>query len=231
MPRPSTPLLSPERIRRTALAILDREGLAALSMRRLAQELGVRAASLYNHVATKDELLDQIASEIMEQVDTSAFAPDSPADWRAALITWGRSYRAALAAHPNIVPYLAYGPAHREASLRRADEIHGGLTRAGWPPRYATMIGAAVKYLVIGAAMGSFARGFIDDATLYAGRFPHLTQAHLLRAHAERIDQDSFELALHALVDGLSAQYEQVVLHHSPEDHPEPAGQDRESSS
>lgn len=58
---------------------------------------------------------------------------------------------------------LAYGPARREGSLRRADAVHGGLVGAEWPPRYATMIGASTKYLVIGSAMASFARGFDDD--------------------------------------------------------------------
>lgn len=200
MPRPSTPRLSRDQIVARALNIIDDGGLHALSMRRLADELGVKAASLYNHVATKDELLDEVASELMEQVDVSGF---DGTDWAAALIRWARSYRAAFAAHPNIVPFLAYGPARRPTSLRRADAVHGGLTRAGWPPRDATLIGAAVKYLVIGAAMGSFSGGFIDDVQVYLDHYPNLERAHLLREHAAEVDTDSFELALHALVDGL----------------------------
>lgn len=192
----------------TALAIIDDGGLHALSMRRLADELGVKAASLYNHVATKDDVLDEVASALTAQIDVSAFAGE---DWQAAVIRWARSYRAAFAAHPNIVPFLAYGPARREASLRRADAVHGGLVRAGWPPRDATLIGAAVKYLVIGAAMGSFSGGFIDDVQVYLDRYPNLEQAHLIREHAEEIDTDSFELALHALVDGLAHRYAEVV--------------------
>lgn len=204
VPRPSTPRLSREQIVATALDVIDAGGLHALSMRRLADELGVKAASLYNHVATKDELLDEVASALMEQVDVAGFAG---ADWPTAVIGWARSYRAAFAAHPNIVPFLAYGPARRAASLRRADTVHGGLVKAGWPPRDATLIGAAVKYLVIGAAMGSFSGGFIDDVQVYLDRYPNLEQAHLLREHAEEIDTDSFELALHALVDGLRRRY------------------------
>jgi AcrR family transcriptional regulator len=199
MPRPSSPLLSAERIQRGALEIIDTFGLEALSMRRLAEHLGVRAASLYNHVATKDDLLHDIANGLMDQVDVSGF----DIDWATGLKTWARSYRATLAAHPNLVPYLAYGPGRREEALRRADTIHGGLTRAGWPARYATMIGASTKYLVYGSAMASFAGGFDDDAELYEGRFPHLDRAHLLRQHADKIDSESFELALSALIDGL----------------------------
>jgi AcrR family transcriptional regulator len=170
-------------------------------MRRLAGELGVRAASLYSHYATKDELLQDIADDIMSPVDTTAFA----VDWRDGLRVWARSYRAALAAHPNMVPVLATGPARRETSLARADAVHGGLVAAGWPPRHATMIGASTKYLVLGAALSSFSRGFDDDVAVYGDRYPHLAQAHLLREHAEAVDTDSFELALDAFVAGLEA--------------------------
>jgi AcrR family transcriptional regulator len=211
MPRPSSPLLSVERIRGCALTIIDAEGLEALSMRRLADRLGVRAASLYNHVATKDELLHDIANELMDRVDVSGFG----IDWPTGLRTWARSYRATLRTHPNLVPFLAHGPGRREAALQRADAIHGGLTRAGWPPRYATMIGASTKYLVVGSAMASFAHGFDDDTELYEGRFPHLDQAHLLRRHGE-IDHDSFELALSALIDGLHQLASEVMAGAAP---------------
>ena len=79
MGRPSTPILTRERIRATALAIIDRDGLTGLSMRKLAVELGVQAASLYSHVATKEELLHAVANDIMAQVDVSGFEND---DWR-----------------------------------------------------------------------------------------------------------------------------------------------------
>ncbi|MFC7616640.1 TetR/AcrR family transcriptional regulator [Actinokineospora soli] len=126
MPRPSTPLLSRDRIRAGALAVVDSAGLAGLSMRRLAAELGVQAPSLYTHYKTKDELLQDIADDIMATVDTSAFA----LDWRAGLRVWARSYRAALAAHPNMVPVLATGPARREVSSPAPTP-----STAAWSPR------------------------------------------------------------------------------------------------
>jgi AcrR family transcriptional regulator len=202
MPRPSTPILSRDRIRAAALAIIDRDGLPGLSMRRLAGELGVQAPSLYSHFATKDALLDDVCDEIMSGVDVSDF---EAADWQTGIRTWARSYRAALAAHPNIVPFLAAGPARRDSALRVANAVHGGLVRAGWPPRYATMIGASTKYLVLGAAIGSFSRGFEDDVKVYLDRYPNLSQAHRLAEHADEIDQGSFELALDSFLHGLSA--------------------------
>lgn len=208
MPRPSTPILSRDGIRAAALAIVDEDGLAGLSMRRLAERLGVRAASLYRHVPTKDELLEDVANEIMSRVDTSAFAEG---DWRNGLQVWASSYRAALAAHPNIVPFLAYGPARRPAALQRADAVHGGLIGAGWPPRYATMIGASIKYLVVGSAISSFSSGFSEDVLVYLDRYPNLSQAHLLAARAGEIDSDSFELAMAAFLNGLSLLFPTVV--------------------
>jgi len=208
MARPRQALLSRERIVATATAIVDAEGLPALSIRRLADELGVRGPSLYNHFATKDDILDAVADAITEQVDTSFF---EHLDWRLALRRWGRSYRDALAAHPNIVPHLAQGPGRRPAALAMADAVYGGLISAGWPPARATHIGALMRYLVAGSALGSFARGFVEDPRLYADRYPHLNQAHLLADHQKSVDEGAFSLGLDALVNGLAAEYERIV--------------------
>lgn len=204
MGRPKTPLLSLARMASAALDIVDSDGLDGLSMRRLATVLGVQVASLYNHVRNKDELLHEIGNQIMSQVDVTGFRDG---DWREGIATWARSYRAALRAHPNMVPFLATGPGRRETALQRADAVHGGLVAAGWPPRQATLIGASTKYLVVGAAMTSFGRGFDDDVQVYVDRYPHLGQAHKLRAHADEIDNEAFELALLSFLDGLERRF------------------------
>jgi AcrR family transcriptional regulator len=208
MARPRQALLSRQRIIEAATALIDSEGLAALSTRRLAAELGVRGPSLYNHVATKDDLLDAVADAITGQVDISVFGRY---DWRVALRLWACSYRDALTAHPNIVPYLAQGPGRRPAALSMADAVYGGLVDAGWPAARATHIGALMRYFVAGSALGSFARGFVEDPQLYATRYPHLTQAHRLAEHQQSVDEGAFTLGLDALIDGLAAVYEQVV--------------------
>ncbi len=208
MARPSAPLLSKDLIRDTALAQIDEHGLQALSMRRLAHELGVQAASLYSHYRTKDALLDAVANLLVREVDTSGFDED----WRTGLLRWARSYHAALAAHPNAVPIIASGTQRREEFLAMADAVHGGLVGAGWAPRRATEISGAVKYLVIGAACTPFASGFADDVQVYLDRYPNLTQAHRLRADATRIDEDSFSLGLQALVAGLEPGPEAALL-------------------
>ncbi|HET9500846.1 MAG TPA: TetR family transcriptional regulator [Marmoricola sp.] len=206
MGRPPVPLLSRDRIRDAALELVDSEGLAALSMRSLARALGVQAASLYTHYPTKDAVLDAVANLLTRQVDTTGF----DVDWQEGLRSWGRSYRAALQQHPNAAPVVAAGTGERADFLAMADGVHGGLVGHGWPPRYATMIAASVKYLVIGAATTPFGSGFADDTTVYLERYPNLVQAHRIREHAEEIDADSFELALACLITGLESVYAEV---------------------
>lgn len=134
MARPRKPLLSRDRIVETAGALVDAEGLGALSTRRLAAELGVSGPSLYNHFRTKDEILDAVADAVSAKIDLSMFAADDDRDWLTALRDWAVSYRAALADHPHIVPVLAQGPGRRPAGLRVADAVFGAMVRAGWPP-------------------------------------------------------------------------------------------------
>ncbi|RKR85842.1 TetR family transcriptional regulator [Micromonospora pisi] len=208
MPRPRQALLSRQRIIETAANLIDAEGLGAFSTRRLAAELGVRGPSLYNHFATKDEILDAVADSITAQVDVSSFGHG---DWRDALRQWGLSYRSALAAHPNIVPHLAQGPGRRPAALAMADAVYGGLVDAGWPPARATHIGALMRYFVTGSALGSFARGFVEDPGFYAAQYPHLSQAHRLAEHQQSVDEGAFALGLDALIEGLSHTYERLV--------------------
>ncbi|WP_059010664.1 TetR/AcrR family transcriptional regulator [Streptomyces specialis] len=213
MGRPRRPLLSRDRIVEAALRITDTEGLPALSTRRLAAELGVSGPSLYNHFRTMDELVDAVADSVLAQVDISMFGR---LDWRTALRDWARSYRAALAAHPNLVPVLARGPGRRPGALRLADAVFGGLVEGGWPRPHATRIGALMRYFVTGSALGSFASGFPADASLYSGAYPHLGQAHLLADHQQEIDEGAFETGLEALLDGLEFRFARVRPSSSP---------------
>jgi AcrR family transcriptional regulator len=139
----------------------------------------VRAPSLYNHFATKEEILDAAADEIIAGVDVSMFGR---ADWPEALAQLAHAYRAALVAHPNAVPLVARGPARRPAALRLAEAVFGALVDAGWSRRDATSIGAALRYFVAGSALGSVARGC-------------------------EADEPAFELGLQSMIDGLVRRF------------------------
>jgi AcrR family transcriptional regulator len=164
----------------------------------------VQGPSLYNHFATKAQIIDAVADAVIEQVDVSAFGA---CPWPEALRRWAKSYRAVLAEHPNIVPALAHGPGRRPAALAMADAVYGALIKAGWSPARATHIGALMRYLVTGSALGSFALGFPDDPDLYE-QYPHLHHAHRLADHRQRVDEGAFVLGLETLLAGLAIRLE-----------------------
>ncbi|WP_329387447.1 TetR/AcrR family transcriptional regulator C-terminal domain-containing protein [Streptomyces sp. NBC_01351] len=216
MARPRKPLLSRARIVEAAGALVDAEGLEAVSTRRLAAALGVSGPSLYNHFRTKDEILEAVADAVSARVDLSMFEPEAGLEWRGALHAWAHSYRDALSDHPNIVPVLARGPGRRPAGLRLADAVFGAMTAAGWPPGQATRIGALMRYFILGSAVASFAGGFVDDETAYdPSDYPHLGQAHLLAERRREVDEGAFETGLTALLDGLALQYK-ALAHANP---------------
>ncbi|UFS98120.1 TetR/AcrR family transcriptional regulator [Nocardia huaxiensis] len=209
MARPRRPLLSRARIIAAALELIDAEGLTAVSTRRLATVLGVQGPSLYNHVGTKDELIDAVVDTVLSKVDTTMFDALGPGnrDWRTALDRWARAYRDVITAHPNVVPALASGPGRRPHALRMADAVYGGLLAAGWPRPQATSVAILMRYFITGSALGSFAAGFPADTTVYAADYPNLNQAHLLADRESAIARTAFDTGLTALLDGLEARY------------------------
>jgi TetR/AcrR family tetracycline transcriptional repressor len=97
----ATPLTTDE-LYETALRIVDAEGLEALSMRRLAKEVGVEAASLYHHIPSKDALIDGMLVRMRAEVQ---LAEPFPEDWIDLFVAIFAEYRRVLTAHPNLVIY------------------------------------------------------------------------------------------------------------------------------
>lgn len=114
-PRRQAP--SVDQIVRAAIKIADTEGLAALSMRRVAAELGSGTASLYRYVASRDELLDLM----IDAVRGEAAPPPLSGDWRTDLAHVARHARATLLRHPWLGLELAGRPALGANSLRHYD--------------------------------------------------------------------------------------------------------------
>jgi AcrR family transcriptional regulator len=127
--QPRAPL-NRERVLHAAITIADRAGIEALSMRKLGQELGVEAMSLYNHVANKDDLLDGMLDVLVSEIEP----PASGDDWKAALRERALEARALLGRHPwapRITvsrPQIQMGP----AIVRYMDAIAGCLVQAGF---------------------------------------------------------------------------------------------------
>jgi AcrR family transcriptional regulator len=206
------PRLSRAQLVDVVIHLVDEEGLEAVSMRRLAAVLDVKSPSIYNYVRTKEELLDLAADSIVASVDASSFDSEH---WLVALERWAHTYYEAIIEHPNMVPWLARGVQRGEQSMRNVDKVLGGLTRAGWPPKYVTLIGASARGIIYGSAMGSFAGGFPDDPAAYPSSLMHIVNAHELRARRKSIDREAFELALRFLLEGVERLHAEVIASRS----------------
>ena len=88
--------LTRERVIAAAIALADRDGLEGLSMRRLGEELGVEAMSIYNHVANKDDLINGMADAVFGEIEL----PSHSDDWKTAIRKRSISFREVLARHP-----------------------------------------------------------------------------------------------------------------------------------
>jgi AcrR family transcriptional regulator len=133
-PRRRRELISPEAIVEAAIKLLDAEGLAALSMRRLAEELGTGAASLYWHVGSKDGLLDLV----LDQLIGEQHVPDpDPARWQEQLKEVARTMRSVSLRHPYLVRISIGRVPMGPNALRYSERVLAIMQAAGLPPRLA----------------------------------------------------------------------------------------------
>jgi AcrR family transcriptional regulator len=206
VPRPKEAILSQNLIRDQALAIIDEDGLDALTMRRLADRLSVQAASLYTHFPNKEAVLDAIAERLAKRIDPTGFA-DS---WQVGLRVWANSYYAAIHWHPHAAPVVASGARGHNVNLAVADQIHAGLMRHGWPAPDAAMAATAVKFLVLGAATAPPGIDDSDDAPVRraGGRATDRLPGSGIEQLADTLARASFTFALDSLIGGLDSYYE-----------------------
>ena len=193
---------------RAAIDLADREGIDAVSMRRLGGELGVEAMSLYNHVPNKAALLDGIVETVLNDIDL----PSDIADWKACVREMARGYRRIAAAHPHIVPLVATRPFNTVASLRPVEVGFEILFNAGFEPEAAlhafrTLAGFVTGYTL--AETGTFfgeANGG-DQLTIKdipEDEFPRL---RVVGPYLESTDHDEeFEFAIDVVITGLEAK-------------------------
>jgi len=140
--------LSRERIITAAVAIVDAQGLEALSMRKLGASLGVEAMSLYNHVTNKDDVLDGVLDHVLREVPL----PDPALAWDDQLWVLGRGFRDAGLAHPGVLPMFG-------ARAIRTLEAHAPLEAAFGILRDAGLDGDAALDAFL--SLSSFVLGFV----------------------------------------------------------------------
>ena len=127
-PPPKRTPLSRERVLRAAIALADARGAEALTMRKLAKELGVEAMSLYNHVANKTDLLDGMVDIVFGEID----APAAGEDWKAELRKRAASTRKALNRHRWAIGEMEGRTTHGPNNLHIHNAVLGCLRAAGF---------------------------------------------------------------------------------------------------
>lgn len=218
-PRPG---LSRAQIVQTALAIADEEGLEAVSIRRLARELGAGAMSLYHYFDSRDELLDLMGDTVAGEMLVPG---ELPSDWRQALRAIARHSRAAFTNHPWLLGTLQERPRVSPNLLRHVEQSAQSvrsLGESGVEPALLTGIVMAVDDYTIGYTLRELLAGDPDDrgrgiAARFAdsydephvrylldnGEFPLLAR-FVASGGAPR--RQPFEVGLEWLLDGFAAR-------------------------
>jgi AcrR family transcriptional regulator len=205
--------LSRERVLRAAVALADQAGVDALTMRRLAQELGVVPMALYKHVASKDELLDGMVDVVVGEIDP----PASGTDWKTAIRRRVLSARGALLRHPWASQILESRTDPTPAVLEYMDSMIGMFRAGGFS---IDLTHHAMH--AMGSRLLGFSQELYDDSVdldpeatavmlqRMAGKFPHITELVMAITHEEASvvgqgcdDQFEFEFALDLMLDGL----------------------------
>jgi AcrR family transcriptional regulator len=187
----------------TALALTDRDGIDALTMRSVGDELGVEAMSLYHHVASKDALIDGMVEVFSDRIrlDTDVF------DWREDLRTLGRTFRREGFAHPDAVRLLAVRALQAPAWRRPVEDTFASLLAGGFDPERAVHVYRIVWSYIVGYVLNDLRMQPVRSVRPLLARLPRaeFPATHAVAAALQRTDRDAeFELGLDVVIAGLS---------------------------
>jgi AcrR family transcriptional regulator len=217
MTRPTAPGAEPrarlnrDRVLRAAIALADTGGIESLTMRRLGEELGVEAMSLYNHVANKDDLLNGMIDAVFSEIDL----PSGAADWKTAMRERAVSARQALSRHPWAIGLMESRTSPGPATLRHHDTVIGSLREAGFSIEMAAHAYSVLDSYIYGFALQEAnlpfdtAEGIAKVvetilAQLSADEYPHLTEMAVEHVLQPGYDYgNEYEFGLDLILDGL----------------------------
>jgi AcrR family transcriptional regulator len=172
--------LSPERIARGALKLIDRHGLEAFSMHKLSASLGCETMSLYHHLKSRGEVLDAVASLLMAEIH----APTDGA-WQDRLRAFAHSYRSVALRHPRAFSLLATRPVNRPEGFSMLESASSTLRSAGFGPeraaKFVLLVGCWCNGALLAEIAGSDARPDPTPPTApeqrdLAERYPNLVE-------------------------------------------------------
>ncbi|WP_432137044.1 MULTISPECIES: TetR/AcrR family transcriptional regulator [unclassified Streptomyces] len=201
--------LSRERVIRTAVALADRKGSAALSMRAIAEPLGVEAMSLYHHVAGREDILDGMVDAVFDEIELPELSPGDP-DWKGAMRRRADSVRATLRRHPWALGLMDSRSRPGPATLRHHDAVLGVLRASGFSVPMAGHAFSLIDSYLYGFVLQELSLPFGDAAELEevagailrempADAYPHLAELateHALKPGYDYADEFDFGLTL-----------------------------------
>jgi AcrR family transcriptional regulator len=203
--------LSRERVLRAAIAQADAGGLEGLSMRTLADGLGVAPMALYRHVASKDDLVDAMVDIVFGEIDL----PRGGADWRSAMRQRAVSAREALSRHRWAIGLMESRAHPGPANLRHHDAVLGNLRGGGFSIEMAAHAYSLLDAYIYGFAMTHLSLPFetpdevAEVAQTMLVRFPEGEYPNLVEFITEHAIKpgydfgDEFEYGLELILDGL----------------------------
>jgi AcrR family transcriptional regulator len=191
-----------------AVSVADRDGLGALTMRRLGSELGVEAMSLYKHIDDKDDILDGIVDLVFGEIEV----PAGEADWRDTMRRRVSSAREVLSRHSWAIGLFESRGAVGPATLRYVDSTLGALRSAGFSVEDAgyafTLLDSFVYGHVTQEASASVpsadASSGDGDSPAVPGDYPHL--AEVMEPGRGFSFDGAFEFGLELLLGALEAR-------------------------
>lgn len=197
--------LSRSRIAQAALAVVDRDGLEALSMRRLGAELGVEGMAVYRYFPNKAAVLAGVVEVLLAEL---VIPPPSNVPWSDVFRDVSRAYRALLLRHPHAIPLLGALPLTDPAAASAAGSVMALLRAAGFDAESALRTLATITSYVVGIAQWEVGtaplRAEGRDVTLPPDADPYLVE--LLPQLAEDDCDETFEFGLDVIVRGLEAR-------------------------
>ena len=203
--------LSRKRVLDGAVTVADSGGIAGLTIRSLAEHLGVKPMSVYHHVANKDEILDGIVDIVFSQIEL----PEANGEWRSEISRRARSARAVLRKHPWAIGLMETRTNPGPATLRHHNAVLGALRAGGFSVGLTAHAYALLDSFVYGFALQEATLPFEDQSVeevaapmmeaFESGDYPHLLE--LVTEHALKPGYDfgdEFEFGLELVLDGLS---------------------------
>ena len=209
---PERTRLTRERVLLGAVSVADAGGIASLTIRSLAQELGVKPMSVYHHVTNKDEILDGIVDIVFGEIDL----PPADGNWRAAMHRRASSARQALRRHPWAIGLLESRTTPGPATLRHHDAVIGALRAGGFSVPMTAHAYALIDSYVYGFALQEAGLPFEGPETVaevaepMLRAFPDGAYPHFVELATEHVLQpgydfgDEFEFGLDLILDGLA---------------------------